>query len=590
MSRRHAARERAHGLRRAVELVEAGQADVVVVAYFDRLVRSLAVQAEVVERVERAGGAILAVDVGEVARRHRLPLAVVDDARHGRRVPPPRRPAERTAGREAPRRRRGVPPFPNVPPGYRRGEDGRLEPHPKEATVVADAFGLRADGATVMEVREHLRAARHRAHLPRHAGAARVADRARRAALRRAREQDVAPGDRRRATSGRPCSGCASPRGRRAKSERLLARLGVLRCATCGARMVDRLDRCRTAKRYYVVPLPADRRLPAPGDGQRRHRRAGRRRGGAGAARRDRAAPRSGRRRHRRRRAELERAEQELDAAVRAFTGLDDVDAARDRLLELREHRDAARDRLAELQAAAAPAVTVTAGDWDVLTLDEQRALIRAVIDRADRRSRPRARTASPSSRAASSRRAAASRSVGPSARARGNRLTTHPADGSPSQGQPPASANSGHGRHRAAPAVLVVDVAHRQGLSPHARWHLDHSYEDRSLYFGPAHASCSGETAQAASPEDQLARLVARTFGLPECAAWFGWPARGRLLVSIRSTCGNRGQETRWSGSVSAAPDVVCGLGLGGRSGSGGAVAWRPCLGPLRCSRPLRR
>jgi hypothetical protein len=46
-----------------VELVEAGDANVVV-AYFDRLVRSLAVQVEVVERIERAGGAILAVDVG----------------------------------------------------------------------------------------------------------------------------------------------------------------------------------------------------------------------------------------------------------------------------------------------------------------------------------------------------------------------------------------------------------------------------------------------------------------------------------------------------------------------------------------------
>lgn len=54
------------GLRRAVELVEAGDANVMVVAYFDRLVRSLAVRAEVVERMEKAGGAILAVDVGEV--------------------------------------------------------------------------------------------------------------------------------------------------------------------------------------------------------------------------------------------------------------------------------------------------------------------------------------------------------------------------------------------------------------------------------------------------------------------------------------------------------------------------------------------
>ena len=54
------------GLRRAVELVEAGDADVVVVAYLDRLVRSLTVQAEVVGRVEAAGGKILAVDVGQL--------------------------------------------------------------------------------------------------------------------------------------------------------------------------------------------------------------------------------------------------------------------------------------------------------------------------------------------------------------------------------------------------------------------------------------------------------------------------------------------------------------------------------------------
>jgi DNA invertase Pin-like site-specific DNA recombinase len=47
-------------------MAENGEADVVVAAYFDRLVRSLAVRREVVERVERAGGAIVAVDVGEV--------------------------------------------------------------------------------------------------------------------------------------------------------------------------------------------------------------------------------------------------------------------------------------------------------------------------------------------------------------------------------------------------------------------------------------------------------------------------------------------------------------------------------------------
>jgi DNA invertase Pin-like site-specific DNA recombinase len=41
-------------LRRAVEAVEARDADVIVVAYFDRLVRSLRVQGEVVDRVARS--------------------------------------------------------------------------------------------------------------------------------------------------------------------------------------------------------------------------------------------------------------------------------------------------------------------------------------------------------------------------------------------------------------------------------------------------------------------------------------------------------------------------------------------------------
>lgn len=79
----------------------------------------------------------------------------------------------------------------------------------------------------------------------------------------------------------------------------------------------------------------------------------------------------------------MSRLEAELDAAVRAFTGLDDVEAVRDRLTALRDERDQARDRLDDLSAAVLPAVTVTADDWDDLTLSERRDLVRAVIDRA---------------------------------------------------------------------------------------------------------------------------------------------------------------------------------------------------------------
>jgi PHD/YefM family antitoxin component YafN of YafNO toxin-antitoxin module len=61
-----------------------------------------------------------------------------------------------------------------------------------------------------------------------------------------------------------------------------------------------------------------------------------------------------------------------------------DERAAQERLAELRRARDEAQDRLADLAEAAPPAVTVSAGDWNLLTLEERRALIRAVVERAD--------------------------------------------------------------------------------------------------------------------------------------------------------------------------------------------------------------
>ena len=55
-------------LREAIEAIEAGRATVLVAAYFDRLFRSLKVQAEVLERVERAGGRVCALDVGDISQ------------------------------------------------------------------------------------------------------------------------------------------------------------------------------------------------------------------------------------------------------------------------------------------------------------------------------------------------------------------------------------------------------------------------------------------------------------------------------------------------------------------------------------------
>jgi site-specific DNA recombinase len=366
------------GLRRAVELVEARDVDVVVVAYLDRLVRSLAVQAEVVSRVEAAGGAILAVDVGQVTHGSSAQwlsgtlLGAVSE--YARRVT-----AERTHDAKRRAVARGVPPFPNVPPGYRRTEDGRLEPHPRDAPIVAEAFRLRAGGATVMEVRNFLR--EHGIDRSFHGTQALLTSRIVLGELRFGEMiNDSAHPPIVDARTWQKVQRMRSPRGRRAKSERLLARLGVLRCATCGGRMViGSTD--QAGKRHYFyrgspigdcpqrVTISADlverlvvdevKQLLAAVTGKATLAE------GTEAAEHD-----------------VERCERELEAAVRAFSGLDDVDAARDRLAELREARDRARDRLAELQAASVPAVTVTAGDWDLLTLDEQRALIRAVVER----------------------------------------------------------------------------------------------------------------------------------------------------------------------------------------------------------------
>jgi 5-methylcytosine-specific restriction endonuclease McrA len=47
-------------------MIEEGDVNVLVVAYFDRLVRGLSRQSEILERVERSGGSVLTVDLGEI--------------------------------------------------------------------------------------------------------------------------------------------------------------------------------------------------------------------------------------------------------------------------------------------------------------------------------------------------------------------------------------------------------------------------------------------------------------------------------------------------------------------------------------------
>jgi hypothetical protein len=179
---------------------------------------------------------------------------------------------------------RGVLPFPNVPPGYRQRPDGRLESGPEQTPRRRWSRRSRCapGGATVAEVRAHLAVGGHAAVY--HGVGALLKSRLVLGEIHfgdlvnlKAHEPIVAVG-----TCGRPCSGQRVSRGRRAKSERLLARLGVLRCGTCGARMI-----VGTAHhgRYFLY------RCPPTGDCPRRVTISadiveGSRRPGPGAARR----------------------------------------------------------------------------------------------------------------------------------------------------------------------------------------------------------------------------------------------------------------------------------------------------------------
>ena len=189
------------------------------------------------QRVEAAGGQVLAIDTGRVTGESAgqwlsgTMLGAV--AEYTRRTI-----GERIAGGIVDAIGRGVPPWNGVTAGYRKLADSTWEPDPVNAPIVVRAFELRAEGATLQEVQTFLTAngitlsypgvrklllSRHvlgelhfgsfepnlRAWLP-------IVDVDLWSAVQRANRP-----------AGRPAT----------RGERLLARVGVLRCGSCGARM-----------------------------------------------------------------------------------------------------------------------------------------------------------------------------------------------------------------------------------------------------------------------------------------------------------------------------------------------------------------
>lgn len=227
------------GLLAAVEMIEEGAADVLVVAYRDRLDRDLDVRREVARRVEAAGGVVYACDSGRITfgtAADKLAATVTGamDENYRETI------REKVADNKAARVAEGLPVGRAPKLGYRpSGKRGRLEMVEAEAEVVRQAWAMVADGRSVREVREMSEAAgfsltyaQAATMLSRSAGECYLG-RIVWGSLRNDEAHEPILDGRtfeRRFAAHRPRNG--------KKSNDLLARLAVLTCDRCGARLV----------------------------------------------------------------------------------------------------------------------------------------------------------------------------------------------------------------------------------------------------------------------------------------------------------------------------------------------------------------
>ena len=376
------------GLRQAVEAVEAGEADVIMAAYFDRLFRSLSTQAEAVQRVEAAGGKVVALDSGAISN------GTAAEWLHGTMLGAMAEHTQRTARERsgASVRRRvldGIVPYPTLPLGYVRDADGRAQVVDELREVVAEAFALRASGQPFAAVRRYLAERGH--HLSYRSVQIMLKSPLYIGELRHGKE-----GNPHRVVNPNACEAIVdravweavqrmrTTGGRAPKSERLLARLGVLRCASCGSAMVAGGQTARwgdTTRRYAFYKCGNVPECPAPVTISAEAVEAYLvERVRAAAA--DVVETTSLDAQARAAAARIETTQAQLDRALRRMLLVDAEGeaAALDVVEALRVERDEAMTEAARLATATAGAPLSAAADWERLSFDGQRSIVAAVV------------------------------------------------------------------------------------------------------------------------------------------------------------------------------------------------------------------
>jgi DNA invertase Pin-like site-specific DNA recombinase len=380
----------------AIDRVERGDAKVIVAADLSRLFRNIDEQRSTIDAIEAVGGEFWTVADGRVTHetaQAELTANINGSMNHFQR----RYATEKSWLAVEIAIEQGKVPWSQTAPGYMRDENSRLSPDPELAPVLVGAFELRDAGATVETVQAYLaehgikRSYHGTGHLLRdriYVGeihfdgeAASEKEKAKRGPYWKPHTPNLAAHE---AIVDRELFDRVQrmkvSRGRRAKSERLLARLGVLRCATCDARMVVGTS---NNSGYHVY------RCPSTGDCSRRTTISANLVEGVvveatKAALMDVDGRAEAQAQARDAQVALAAAQDALDAATRIMlgAGLESEPSAVERLSGLREQRDDAR-ALADRVVPRDASLTINAADdWDRLSVDAQRALIPTAVAR----------------------------------------------------------------------------------------------------------------------------------------------------------------------------------------------------------------
>jgi hypothetical protein len=361
----------------ALERMERGELKAIVFPYRDRHDRSIAVMTEIVERVDQAGGLLIAG--GSVLTHKSADQWARSVLESFANEMPSRYATEkvRTAHEEAVAE--GIAPYAAVPGYCKDPATGRFVKDKELVPVVREAFRMRDRGESINTIRRYL--VEH--------GVARSYAGVESMLASETYLGHVVFGDLRhddahpalvKADLWHRVQDRKAPRGRRAKSERLLARQGVLVCRTCGGRMSAtnahgypsyRCQHNASPDCTARATIAADRVEQVVIDALKARRELAQLEGVASAD--------LGEQLHQAAR----QAKADLEAAVEAFAGVEGLSAAKRRIAQLTDQwKSAEREAEQQGHTEQAHAAMRRIDDWDRLTLEGQRAIIRATIDR----------------------------------------------------------------------------------------------------------------------------------------------------------------------------------------------------------------